>query len=551
MKTQKKVVRNLEDKWLKYQTDSTWKAFKWERYRYRNIINYHKTNSISGEIIKVWGDAKKLYQVVNEIAGCEKFNPLPKGQSDSDLAEDFATYFLEKIQNIRKLFKNIPSFKCKVNDAIPRFTKFGVMTSTEVHDLVMDLKIKSCELDPVPTKLIKHHLHLFLPILTKIINCSLTQAIFGENWKCAIVRPLLKKLGLDLINKNYRPVSNLSFTSKLVEKVALKQFTEHCNKYRLLPDHQSAYKKGYSCETSVLKLVNDALWNMENRKITVCAFLDLSAAFDTVDHDLLLYILHNQYAISEDALKWYESYLWPRGFKVCIGREYSRERSLSFSIPQGSSSGANIFVAYCASYSDAISPDLTLQGFADDHFIRTSFDPNDVEEQQLKVQELEKAMSDMKVWMDQMRLKLNPDKTEFVMFGHYKQMKKVQVDSLNVGSDCIQRSDYVKCLGSWLDTNLNMKEHVKRKAKVAMYNLRKIRTLRKYLTSDASATLVLTLVMSHIDYCNSILIEVPEITLKPFQRIQNIAAKLVLNRKKSDSSTAALRELNWLPVRAE
>ena len=147
------------------------------------------------------------------------------------------------------------------------------------------MKTKTCELDPIPTKLLKEHLNLFLPIITKLVNVSLSTGEFFIDWKCAIVRPLLKKVGLDLLKKNFRPVSNLSFLSKLIEKAALSQFLDHCDRYELLPDYQSAYRKGYSCETSVIKLVNDCLWSMENQQVTACAFLDLSAAFDTVDHD--------------------------------------------------------------------------------------------------------------------------------------------------------------------------------------------------------------------------------------------------------------------------
>ena len=126
-----------------------------------------------------------------------------------------------------------------------------------------------------------------------------------------MVKPLLKKKGLDLQEKNYCPVSNLPFFSKLVEHATLTQFDEHCRKHHLLPDFQSAYRKGYSTETSLLKMTNDIIWSMERKQVTVVIVLNMSAAFNTIDHDLLLDILHKRFGIAETALQWYHSYLRP------------------------------------------------------------------------------------------------------------------------------------------------------------------------------------------------------------------------------------------------
>ena len=189
----------------------------------------------------------------------------------------------------------------------------------------MSMKSKCCELDALPTSLLKRMIDVCLPSITKIVNLSLETGQFTYQWKVAIVRLLLKKLGLDLIKKNYRPVSNLSFLSKVIEKAMLKQFNEHCDNYGLLLDYQSAYRSNYSCETSLLKLTNDILWNMENKQVTALVMMDLSATFDTIDHELLLEILHHRYGISDDALKWYDNNLRPRGFKVCMGNSYSKK----------------------------------------------------------------------------------------------------------------------------------------------------------------------------------------------------------------------------------
>ena len=200
---------------------------------------------------------------------------------------------------------------------IPILQKFAPMSEKEVREIIMSMKSKCCELDALPTSLLKRMIDVCLPSITKIVNLSLEMGQFTYQWKVAIVRLLLKKLGLDLIKKNYRPVSNLSFLSKVIKKAMLKQLNEHCDNYGLFLDYQSAYRSNYSCETSLLKLTNDILWNMENKQVTALVMMDLSATFDTINHELLQEILHHRYGISDDALKWYNNYLRPRGFKVC------------------------------------------------------------------------------------------------------------------------------------------------------------------------------------------------------------------------------------------
>ena len=320
----------------------------------------------------------------------------------------------------------------------------------------------------------------------------------------------------------------------------LKQFNEHCDNYRLLPDYQSAYRSNYSCGTSLLKLTNGILWNKENKQVTALVMMDLSAVFDTVDHELLLEILHHRYSISDNALKWYDNYLRPRGFKVCVGNSYSKERPLTFSVPQGSCSGAVMFIVYIESLSDIILHPIQLAGFADDHSICNNFKPDsDGNAEKQTIDRLQGAMSHTKNWMDSVQLKLNLDKTGFMYFGTTQQLKKCLINSIDVNGDHITRSEIVRYLEVFLDQQLNFKAHMKQKCRAAMSNLIWIRNICKYLTKDTCATLMLGLVVSHLDYCNSILAGVPKVTLNQLQRVQNMAAKVTLGHDKSTSSTEA------------
>ena len=128
---------------------------------------------------------------------------------------------------------------------------------------------------------ITEHIHV-------IINKSLQTGTFPQSWKKALVKPLIKSLKNGTVDKNYRPVSNLKFFSKLIESVALQQMVHHCEKYNILPQNQSAYQKGYLCETMLIKLADNILNGMENKNISGDIVCDLSMAFDTVNFEVLL-----------------------------------------------------------------------------------------------------------------------------------------------------------------------------------------------------------------------------------------------------------------------
>ena len=158
-------------------------------------------------------------------------------------------------------------------------------------------------------------------------------------------------------------------------------------------------------------------------------------------------------------------------------------------------------------------------------------------------------MLNIKSWMDSMRLKMNPSKTEFIYFGSKPQLKKCEVQSLKVSGDLIQRADMIRYLGVYMDAHLTYKHHVTKKCKAAMINYFKIKSIRTLLDVKTTARLCLSLCISHLDYCNSVLYGLPDTTLNRYQRIQNMCARLTLRRGRRESITECLKELHWLPIK--
>ena len=186
---------------------------------------------------------------------------------------------------------------------------------------------KSCELDPIRTWLVKLCLDDLLPLLPAVINTSLESGVFPAKFKEALIRPLLKKHNLDPEElKSYRPVSNLHFISKITEKIASQYLEEHLNIHSLHDPFQSA--SNHSTETAIIKISNDIITSLVRGRCTILVSLDLSAAFDTVDHDIFLNRLKSVYGVCGTAHAWFMTYLLNRHYRVCINSSFSEKHKL-------------------------------------------------------------------------------------------------------------------------------------------------------------------------------------------------------------------------------
>ena len=289
---------------------------------------------------------------------------------------------------------------------------------------------------------------------------------------------------------------------------------------------------------------------MENQMVTAVVAIDLSAAFDTVDHAMLLDILNKKIGVHNIALKWFNNYLSFRSCKVSLHGVHSKGHQLPFSVPQGSVVGPVLYNAYATTLQHVVQSPIKLYGFADGHTIKDSFMPdNIIDTESYVITAIESCITSFKQWMDTNRLKMNSAKTNFILIGSRQQLVKCKMTSILANDDIVQRSPIIKYLGALIDERLSFKQFINSKYRMAMWNLQKLKAIRNVLTDDACKTLISALVLSHLDYTNMILIGLPEVDIKKMQIVQNMAAKLVLNCSAMESSTCCLRNLHWLPIR--
>ena len=194
---------------------------------------------------------------------------------------------------------------------------------------------------------------------------------------------------------------------------------------------------------------------------------------------------------------------------------------------------------------------INLHGFVDDHVMKKSFRITNNNSNELKtIRDLEEYISQVKVWMNQNRLKMNGQKTEFILYGSRQQLKKCVTNNINVTGDVLDKTDCIKCLGVWLDDTLSLKHHITQKCRTAMWILQSLKAIRPFLTTEACHTVVRGIVYVHLDYANAIFAGLPDCEISKLQRVQNIAANFVLNRTWYDSPQQTRHELHWLLIRA-
>ena len=287
------------------------------------LLAQSKADYFKSQIEECKGDQKKLSTLTRSVSRDTQEKHLPDHNSAISLAEDFSSFFLDKILKIRdnlnvKNLQVTSEQRTQLEQYDPQFVGrtlscFAPADEAEVLRLITVSPNKTCSADAIPTWLLKETKEELVPTITEIINVSLSTGEVPSSYKHALVTPLLKKASLDRnVLQNYRPVSNLPFPSKILEKVVAKRLEAHMNNNSLYDPLQSAYRKYHCTETAMIKVHHDITTALDNGSISALIMLDLSAAFDTIDHAILLKHLNYSFGITGTALMWFESYLTGR-----------------------------------------------------------------------------------------------------------------------------------------------------------------------------------------------------------------------------------------------
>uniref|UniRef100_A0A670II27 Reverse transcriptase domain-containing protein n=1 Tax=Podarcis muralis TaxID=64176 RepID=A0A670II27_PODMU len=500
----------------------------------------------TASIASAENSSRRLFQAVCNLS--EPSAPPGPGRDPKISCNAFAKFFADKVTQIQKEVDSTVGAgpgreSARVLSGPVTRDQFQSVTSEDVDRLLGQVKPTTCLLDPCPSWLIKASREGLGDGLRGVVNAFLCEGAFPDPLKEVVIKPLLKKTSLDPANlANYHPVSNLPFLGKVIERVIVEQLQAGLEDADHLDPFQSGFRPHHGTETALVALDDDLRRARDKGESCFLVLLDLSAAFDTINHNILLDRLEGLGA-GGTVIQWFCSFLLGRVQKVVLGDECSDPWALTCGVPQGSILYPMLFNIYMKPLGEIIRGlGLGVHKYADDTQLSLSFKSEPVK----VVKVLCECLEAVGGWMAANRLRLNPDKTEVLFLGD--RGWACGGDSLVLNGVTVPLKDQVCSLGVILDSQLSMEAQVNFVSRAAVYQLHLVRRLRPYLPADCLVRVVHALVISRLDYYNVLYVGLPLKVTWKLQLIQNAAARLVTGSGRRDHITPVLRDLHWLPV---
>ena len=409
----KQTLRRLERKWRSNNLEEFYIAWKDGFVAYKKALHKARAAYYSSLIEENKNNHRFVFSTVARLtqshSSTEPSIPLTLS------SDDFINFFVNKITSIREKMDHLlphigtdSSFSTRALEAPgAQLDSFSPIDLPELTSLVSSSKPSTCQLDPIPTKLFKDVFPLINSSILTQINLSLLTGYVPQTFKIAVIKPLLKKATLDPdILANYRPISNLPFVSKILEKAVANQLCEYLRINGLFEDFQSGFRLNHSTETALVKVSNDLLLASDNGLVSLLVLLDLSAAFDTIDHNILLQRLEQTLGITGAALCWFKSYLSDRFQFVHVNDKASLQTKVNCGVPQGSVLGPILFTLYMLPLGNIIRKhNIHFHCYADDTQLYLSMRPDEINQ----VVQLQECLRDIKSWMTCNFLLLNSE----------------------------------------------------------------------------------------------------------------------------------------------
>lgn len=338
--------------------------------------------------------------------------------------------------------------------------------------------------------------YIIAPSLTAIFNLSLKSGIYIDEWKLAGVIPIYKSDNRSKC-ENYRPISILPIVSKVFEREVFNQVYRYLNENSLISKFQSGFRPKYGTVAALIEMCDQWLTDMDNGKLNGVVFIDLCKAFDSINHEILLTKLKDQFGIINTELKWFESYLTNRKQVCFVNGQTSSQNKIMCGIPQGSILGPLLFLLYINDLTDYLEK-TTPHLYADDTEISSSSDNFDD-----LIEDLNFDLDNIRIWLAKNKLKHHPTKSKVMFIGSSHNLNnKIKENHVLLNNVPVPRTDMFTCLGVDLDGKLNWEKHIEKICSKVSAGIGAMKRIKPYVPPATLQTIHKLIIQPYFDYCS-------------------------------------------------
>lgn len=537
----------------KYHTEKKTEQYRIWRNKVKSLIQHAKTEFYSVTINNNHKNPRQLWQNLHDVTGkSNKYqtalikdefgNVISSPEIAANTFNKFFTSVFEQFQSSDKQYDSRKLDK-KIKNTIPDDIQFSI-TSVSIGFIKSQLENlktnKATGIDDISAKFLKLSAPIICKPLAIILNFSIQQGIYPDNLKKAKVTPIFKK-GDRADPNNYRPISVLPIISSIFERHISNCITTFVDKYNLIYHNQSGFRKQHSCQTALTKLTDTWLAAINENEIVGSVLLDLTKAFDLVNHNILLRKLAS-YKFSPTTLVWFDSYLSNRKQQVHVSGKLSCEREIKAGVPQGSVLGPLLFILYINDLSLHIDfCDLDL--FADDSTMSTSNPSISV-----LVNLIQADLLNFDEWCQKNDMTLNIAKTKAMVISTKQTISKIMSNppDIKLNENLIQISNQEKLLGINIDSELSWSSQVDNTLKKCNTLLYLLSRIKQYLSIPVRKLFYNAYILPHLDYCCTIWGNSTADSINSVIKFQKRAARLILDKDFDTPSVDLFAELNWM-----
>ena len=547
------IKNKLYRNYLSHLTKAKEMKYKQYKNKLNHVIKIAKKNYYEEQLMKYKNDSKSLWQTLNEIINKHKnhkkfpnmFNGSLPGEKISDphkIADKFNEYFINVGPG---LAKNIPNISNKTFNTYligKNKNSFFLKPTTicEIEDTINELNCKkSAGFDGIKAKMIKLIAKEISIPLTHIFNLTFQTGTIPDNLKKALVTPIYKTNDQNEF-KNYRPISVLTCFSKILEKLVCKRLMNFIEKHKILTESQFGFRKNRSTELAIMELTEKISRAIDKGEYTIGIFLDLSKAFDTIDHRILVQKLEH-YGIRGITQKWFQDYLNNRKQVVKYNQTRSSEMIIKSGVPQGSILGPILFLLYINDIENS-SKLLSFILFADDTNIFYSHkclkSLNEI---------IQTEINNITDWLNVNKLSLNVSKTKFMLFKSINKRPKQKI-SISMNDKNIEQVRELTFLGIVMDECLTWNHHIMKISKKLIRASGIIAKVRHFVNRNTIKLIYYALVYPYLTYGNLIWGYTYKTKIDKIMKIQKKIVRLMLFRSYLEHKKELFEELSILDI---